>query len=85
MMVLSTPQDQSTIGEEEMEMEDPPWACPTLIASHEWLLKNMPTLPHFDAVRASATAALRQVGHLSGGSNPYLAYYGTCFLRQVDH
>ncbi|XP_071797108.1 integrator complex subunit 1-like isoform X1 [Asterias amurensis] len=80
MMVLSTPQDQSTTGEEEMEMEDPPWACPTLIASHEWLLKNMPTLPHFDAVRASATAALRQACQIETAPLALSAY--VVFLSQ---
>ncbi|XP_038064280.1 integrator complex subunit 1-like [Patiria miniata] len=77
MMVLSVPEDKNTTEE---DTEDPPWACPTLMASHEWLLKNMPSLPHFDPVRASATTALRQACQIETDPLALSAY--VVFLSQ---
>ncbi|XP_022109567.1 integrator complex subunit 1-like isoform X2 [Acanthaster planci] len=79
MMVLSMPEDQDT-KEEDMEMEDPPWACFTLMASHEWLLKNMPSLPHFDSARTSATTALRRACQIETDPLALSAY--VVFLSQ---
>ena len=52
----SSPED-----DEVMEVDDVQRSllCASLLASHKWLLKSMPSLPHFSAVRGAATAALR--------------------------
>ena len=61
-MVLTKPTEDDVSDAEDDSMdtnEDQSLLCASLLASHKWLLKAMPSLPHFDAVRGAATVALR--------------------------
>ena len=63
-MVLTKPtnedDDPSDLDDDSMDTDEGRnLLCASLLASHRWLLKSMPALPHFDAVRGAATTALR--------------------------
>ncbi|XP_072029946.1 integrator complex subunit 1-like isoform X2 [Amphiura filiformis] len=63
-MVLTKPtEDDDELSDQDDDSMDTDEThsllCASLLASHRWLLKAMPSLPHFDAVRGAATSALR--------------------------